>query len=127
MQTEGAAMELTEIVREVREDLSARPGVTLEQPFGDGVDVWKVSGKMYALMPARDPTSVSLKADPHLSEILREQYAGIKGGYHLNKRHWNTVALDADVPLEEVLRLTAHAYDQVVAGLPKKTRAALGK
>ena len=120
-------MERASIERTVREDLSARPGVTLEQPFGEGVDVWKVAGKMYALMSAKDAPSVSLKADPHLSEILREQYAGITAGYHLNKRHWSTVLIAADVPLDEILRLTAHAYDQTVAGLPKKTRTALGK
>ena len=72
---------------------------------------------------ARGHAEAALRA--HLSEILRETYAGITAGYHLNKRHWNSIAFDADVPLEETLRLVGHSYDRVVDGLTRKEKAAL--
>lgn len=109
----------------VREALDAMVGSVRETPFGPDVHVWKVAGKMFALMSVASPASVSLKADPHLSEVLRETYASVNPGYHLNKRHWNTITFAADCPTPEILRLCAHSYDQVVASLPKKTRTAL--
>jgi predicted DNA-binding protein (MmcQ/YjbR family) len=84
----------------------AKPGSVEDYPFGDEVAVFKVAGRMFALVslgPA--PGSVSLKCDPGLAEGLRGRYAAITPGYHLNKRHWNTVALDRSVPDEEVLDL----------------------
>jgi len=109
----------------LKADLMARPGVTEERPFGPGVLVYKVMGKMFALAPADKTVSVSLKCDPHLAEILREQYEGVGAGYHLDKRHWNTVRLDADVPEAEILRLIGHSYDLVRASLTRKQRAEL--
>ena len=77
----------------------AKPGSLEDYPFGDEVAVFKVAGRMFALVslgPA--PGSVSLKCDPGLADGLRGRYAAITPGYHLNKRHWNTVALDGSVP-----------------------------
>jgi predicted DNA-binding protein (MmcQ/YjbR family) len=68
---------------------------------------------------------VSLKCDPHLAEILRAQYAGIGHRYHLDRRHWINVALDADVPLDEALHLADQSYHLVCAGLTRKQRAEL--
>jgi predicted DNA-binding protein (MmcQ/YjbR family) len=68
------------------------------------------------------PGSVSLKCDPGLAADLRSGYAGIAPGYHLDKRHWNTVTLDGSVPEEEVLELVDHSYDLVLAGLTRAQR-----
>lgn len=109
----------------LRSDLMDRPGVIEDTPFGPGVLVYKVMGRMFALTAANAIDRVSLKCDPHLSEILRDRYSGITPGYHLNKRHWITVALDDDVPADEVLRLTGHSYDLVRAALPRKLKVEL--
>ena len=109
----------------LKADIMARAGVSEETPFGPGVLVYKVVGKMFALTASENAGGVSLKCDPHLAEVLREQYAGVTPGYHLNKRHWNSVSLTADVPEAEILRLIGHSYDLVRASLTKKQRAAL--
>ena len=104
----------------------AKPGSAEDYPFGDGAAVFKVAGRMFALVslgPA--PGSVSLKCDPRLAEDLRTRYAAITPGYHLNKRHWNTVELDGSVPDEELLDLIDHSYDMFVACLTKAQRYSL--
>jgi predicted DNA-binding protein (MmcQ/YjbR family) len=98
-------------------------GSAEDYPFGDEVAVFKVAGRMFALVslgPA--PGSISLKCDPALAAVLRGRYAAITPGYHLNKRHWNTVTLDGSVPDEEVLELVGHSYDLVLAGLTRTQR-----
>ena len=100
-----------------------KPGSAEDYPFGDEVAVFKVAGKMFALVPLGPaPGSVSLKCDPGLAAGLRGRYEAITPGYHLNKRHWNTVALDGSVPDEEVLELVDHSYDLVLAGLTRAQR-----
>ena len=102
---------------------SAKPGSVEDYPFGDEVAVFKVAGKMFALVtlgPA--PGSVSLKCDPDLAVGLRRQYAAITAGYHLSKRHWNTVTLDGSVPDDELLDLIGHSYELVVARLTRAER-----
>lgn len=102
---------------------AAKPGAVEDYPFGEQVAVFKVAGRMFALVPLDDaPGSVSLKCDPGLAAALRDRYAGITAGYHLNKRHWNTVTLDGSVPDTEVLELIDHSYDLVVARLPRAQR-----
>jgi predicted DNA-binding protein (MmcQ/YjbR family) len=102
---------------------SAKPGVVEDYPFGDEVAVFKVGGRMFALVPlGGTPGSASLKCDPDLAIALRGRYPGITPGYHLNKRHWNTVVLDGSVPDEEVLELIDHSYDLVVARLTRAER-----
>jgi len=101
----------------------AKPGAVEDYPFGDEVAVFKVAGRMFALVPlGEEPGSVSLKCDPELAIGLRGRYAGVRPGYHLSKRHWNTVALDGSVPDEEVLELIDHSYDLVVTRLTKAQR-----
>jgi predicted DNA-binding protein (MmcQ/YjbR family) len=103
-----------------------KPGSAEDYPFGDEVAVFKVAGKMFALVPLGPaPGSVSLKCDPGLAADLRGRYAAITPGYHLNKRHWNTVALDGSVPDEEVLELVDHSYDLVLVGLTRAQREQL--
>ncbi|MEV6106692.1 MmcQ/YjbR family DNA-binding protein [Streptomyces sp. NPDC051940] len=103
-------------------------GAVEEQPFprAPEVSVFKVGGKMFALsaLPAR-PLTVSLKCDPELAVRLRSQYPAIVGGYHLNKRHWNTVTLDGSVPRKLVRELIEDSYDLVVASLPRAVRLRL--
>ncbi len=102
---------------------TAKPGAAEDYPFGDEVAVFKVGGRMFAAVSLDEaPGRVSLKCDPDLAVGLRERYAGITPGYHLSKRHWNTVALDGSVPDEEVLELIDHSYDLVLARLPKAQR-----
>jgi predicted DNA-binding protein (MmcQ/YjbR family) len=105
---------------------SAKPGTVEDYPFGDEVAVFKVADRMFALVPLGEaPGSVSLKCDPDLAVGLRARYAGVTPGYHLNKRHWNTVTLDGSVPDEDVLDFIDHSYDLVVARLTKAQRDGL--
>jgi predicted DNA-binding protein (MmcQ/YjbR family) len=102
------------------------PGAEETYPFGDGVAVIKVGGRMFALVPLfEEPGSVNLKCDPAQALELRETYSGIRPGYHQNKRHWNTVDLDGSVEDDVVAGLITASYDLVVAGLPRSTRAEL--
>ena len=101
----------------------AKPGAVETHPFGQGVAVFKVGGKMFALVPHEgEPATVNLKCDPEWSELLRKAYDAVQPGYHQNKKHWNTVALDGSVPDEEVEELVAHSYELVVASLPAGAR-----
>jgi predicted DNA-binding protein (MmcQ/YjbR family) len=111
---------------QVRAACTAKPGAVETHPFGPGVAVYKVGGKMFALVPHDgDPPSVNLKCDPEWSEVLRSAYAAVQPGYHQNKKHWNTVVLDGSVPNDEVRELIDHSYDLVVESLPRDARAAL--
>jgi predicted DNA-binding protein (MmcQ/YjbR family) len=103
------------------------PGAVEEFPFRPGLSVFKVAGKVFALSPLRQrPLRVSLKCEPPLAEQLRDTYPSITPGYHLNKRHWNTVEVDGSLPDQLVLDMVEDSYDLVVAGLPKRTQAGLG-
>jgi predicted DNA-binding protein (MmcQ/YjbR family) len=95
-------------------------------PFGPEVSVFKVAGKMFALSALdRTPLEVSLKCEPELAADLRNSYAAIRPGYHLNKRHWNTLTLDGSLPDRLVRDLIEDSYDLVVSALPRRTRALL--
>jgi predicted DNA-binding protein (MmcQ/YjbR family) len=101
-------------------------GAVEEFPFGPETSVFKVGGKMFALSALeRHPLQVSLKCEPELAAHLRLAHDAINPGYHLNKRHWNTVTLDGSLPDRMVRDLVEDSYDAVVAGLPRAKRAAL--
>ena len=96
------------------------PGAVLDYPFGEGVAVYKVAetgseeAKMFALISeGKEPVNLSLKCDPALSTILREKYVTVMPGYHLNKKHWNTLILSGELPWDEVQALIRHSYDLV--------------
>lgn len=113
----------------MRRRLLAFPGAVEDFPFGPEPHVFKVGGKLFAILSdaaAGGPATVSLKCDPALAPLLRERYAAVTPGYHLNKVHWNTVALDGSIPDDEVDDWAAMSYERVVAGLPKAARAGLG-
>lgn len=101
-------------------------GVTAEFPFGPTPLVMKVGGKMFALIsPSESHPSISLKCDPFINELLRSQYAAVKPGYHLNKKHWITVEVDGTIPNEELQDMIKGSYQLVVKKLPKTQREAL--
>lgn len=112
-----------------RHDLRAyclsKRAVIEDFPFGEDVAVYKVEGKVFALLPVDAPISISLKCDPTLAGILRETYTAVTPGWHLNKKHWNTVKVDGSIPDGEILEMIDHSYEQVVKGMPKKVQALL--
>jgi predicted DNA-binding protein (MmcQ/YjbR family) len=105
----------------------AQSGAVEEFPFGPEHSVFKVAGKMFALSALeRTPLEVSVKCDPDLAVALRDSYAEVRPGYHLNKRHWNTVTLGGGVADQLVRDMIEDSYDLVVSALPKRTRERLG-
>ena len=111
--------------RELKEQCLALPGSVEEFPFGDEVSVFKVGGKMFAASHLDgEPLQVSVKCDPEFAVQLRAAYPAIVPGYHLNKRHWNTITLDGSLPDRMVTDLLGDSYDLVVASLPKARRPA---
>lgn len=96
-------------------------------PFGPETSVFKVAGKMFALSRLdQQPVSVSLKCEPGLATELREAHPAVLPGYHLNKRHWNTVMVDGSLPDQMVEDMIEDSYDLVVNRLPRARREALG-
>lgn len=92
------------------------PNAKLDYPFGEGVAVYKVNDKMFALIAEqKDPVRISLKCDPQLSKTLREKYTEVMEGYHLNKKHWNTIVLSGQLEWPEVKALIRHSYELVAA------------
>jgi len=90
-----------------------------------GVLIYKVMGKMFAIVSLRGIENVILKCDPNLAHVLREQYAGVGHRSHLDRRYWISVNLDADVPTDEVARLAEHSYGLVCSNLTRKQKAEL--
>lgn len=106
----------------VEDYILSLPKAWLDYPFGDGVAVYKVgykddpdhSSKMFALIDeAKTPVRISLKCDPQLSTLLRDKYDEVMPGYHLNKKHWNTLVLTGQLEWEDVKGLIRHSYELV--------------
>ena len=112
-------------IEEFRDYCIAKPGVTEEFPFDDQTLVFKVMGKMFTATSVENFQSVNLKCDPSKAIELREQYPGIIPGYHMNKKHWNTVTMDGSVPENLLKELIDHSYSLVVKGLSKQAREEL--
>ncbi len=106
--------------------LASYAGAEPGYPFGPGAQVWKVGGKIFAIVSEdAHRTQIALKCDPDLALDLREEFPGnVLPGYHLNKRHWNTLIVD-ELPNGEVEDWIGHSYELVVASLPGRTRRAL--
>jgi predicted DNA-binding protein (MmcQ/YjbR family) len=112
--------------RALRACCLAMPGTTEEFPFGEEVSVFKVAGKMFALSALSSrPLQVSLKCEPELADALRRTHDSIRPGYHLNKRHWNTVIIDGSLPDAAIRDMIEDSYDLVVSKLPPGGRRAL--
>jgi predicted DNA-binding protein (MmcQ/YjbR family) len=102
------------------------PGASEDFPFAPGVSVFKVEGKMFALSRLdAEPLQVSVKCDPPLAEQLRLTYPAISPGYHLNKRHWNTITIDGSLEERLVRDMVEDSWDLVVDGLPRAKREVL--
>lgn len=102
--------------KEVEDYILSMPGARLDYPFGEGVAVYKAGDKMFALIQeGKQPLQLSLKCDPELSKVLREKYDEVMPGYHLNKKHWNTIVLSGQLSWPEVQDLIRHSY-QLVTG-----------
>ncbi len=98
----------------VEDYVLSMPNAKLDYPFGEGVAVYKVADKMFALIQeGKDPVRISLKCDPLLAQVLRDKYTEVQEGYHLNKKHWNTIILSGQLTWEEVQGLIRHSYDLV--------------
>jgi predicted DNA-binding protein (MmcQ/YjbR family) len=106
-----------------REYCLGKPGATEGTPFGPDVPVYKVGGKMFALAALDEmPTTVNLKCDPDWALDLRDRYEQVRPGYHMNKKHWNTVEIDSGIPGNELRKMIDHSYELVAASLPKARR-----
>ncbi|MDQ6806582.1 MAG: MmcQ/YjbR family DNA-binding protein [Actinomycetota bacterium] len=112
--------------RQLHRACIALRGSVEEHPFGPETAVFKVAGKIFAIsrLQAR-PLQVSLKCEPALAEQLRAAHAAIAPGYHLNKRHWNTVTLDGSLAADLVQAMIEDSYDLVVSALPRARRKEL--
>ena len=101
----------------VEEYILSLGNAKLDYPFSKDVAVYKVNDKMFALIAeGSDPLRLSLKCDPILSKILREKYETVMEGYHLNKKHWNTILLTGQLPWDEIQGLILHSYILVTEG-----------
>lgn len=93
------------------------PTARLEYPFGEGVAVYKTGDKMFALVAEKsNPVRLSLKCDPILAENLRAKYESVMPGYHLNKKHWNTIILSGQLPWDDIKDLIRHSHNLVFSG-----------
>ena len=109
---------------EFREYCLSKPEATEGTPFGPDVLVFKVRGKMFALAALDEvPVRVNLKCEPDLAVELRDRYEQVTPGYHMNKKHWNTVEIGTGIPEVELRSMIDHSYQLVVKGLPKASRA----
>jgi predicted DNA-binding protein (MmcQ/YjbR family) len=109
---------------DVREVLLAKPHAEEETPFGPEALVYKVGGKMFALLTVEEiPVRMNLKCDPERALDLRDRHEGIIPGYHMNKKHWNTLVLDQTLSADLIRELIDHSYSLVFAALPQKARA----
>jgi predicted DNA-binding protein (MmcQ/YjbR family) len=112
---------------ELRDWCLGHAGALEDFPFTHEHSVFKVRGKMFAISALeREPLEVSVKCEPELAVELRNSYPAIRPGYHLNKRHWNTITLDGSLPDQLVRDLIEDSYDLVVSALPKRAQKELG-
>ena len=111
---------------QLRKHCLAQPDAVEEFPFGPHTSVFKVAGKMFALTALDGrPLQVSVKCEPELAVQFRSSYECVAAGYHLNKRHWNTLTCGGDVPDKLIRDMVEDSYDLVVEGLPKQKRERL--
>lgn len=107
-------------IEEITEYCLSKKGVTEEFPFDEETLVFKVMGKMFALVPLEKiPLQINLKCDPERAIELREQYEAVKPGWHMNKKHWNTVLSDGSLKPKTIYEMIDHSYELVVSGLKK--------
>ncbi|MEI6815968.1 MAG: MmcQ/YjbR family DNA-binding protein [Bacteroidota bacterium] len=113
-------------IEDIRDYCLAKPAVEETFPFDDVTIVFKVMGKVFLLLSMDSiPLSINVKCDPTLALELREKYDTVIPGYHMNKKHWNTIIIDGSIPSTLILSFIDHSYDLIVASLPKDKKEAL--
>jgi predicted DNA-binding protein (MmcQ/YjbR family) len=112
-------------IEQYRDYCLNKKGVTEEFPFDEEVLVFKVGGKIFALTNIENFQSINLKCDPDRAEELRSNYPAIQPGYHMNKKHWNSIHLDGSLTDKLIADLIDHSYELVVSSLPKKVKEAI--
>jgi predicted DNA-binding protein (MmcQ/YjbR family) len=106
-------------IEEIREYCLSKPAVTESLPFNDTALVFKVAGKMFALLDlSEEQRGISLKCNPELAIELRESFPAVTPAYHMNKKHWNSVIIDGSVSDEKITEWIDHSYDAVIKNLP---------
>jgi predicted DNA-binding protein (MmcQ/YjbR family) len=112
---------------ELRAHCLAKTGATAEHPFGPDPLVMKVAGRIFAIIDeSASPATISLKCDPELATVLRDSYLAVAPGYHLDKRHWNTITVNGTVPASNIVDWIDDSYDLVVDKLPNYVQRDLG-
>ena len=101
------------------------PNATEDMPFGDDTLVFKVGGKIFLLTNLEGPLSINLKCEPEYAITLREEHSSIRPGFHMNKKHWNTVDMDGLLSDKFIIELINHSYQQVYLTLSKKVKSDL--
>lgn len=115
-------------LEELRDYCLSKPGVEETFPFGEETPVYKVMGKMFLLTGFEyNPVQFNVKCDPELAVELRERYPCVEPGYHMSKKHWNTIICDGSVPRKLLHEWIDHSYDLVAGSLPKKEKEELAK
>lgn len=112
---------------ELREYCLSKKNTTEDYPFDENTPCFRVAGKIYAITSFKFPLSVNLKCDPELAADLRERYGDVLPGYHMNKKHWNTVNFNGRISNKELQNMVDHSYELVVKSLNKKLREQLNK
>ena len=112
-------------IETLREYCIAKKGVSEEFPFDEDTLVFKVLGKMFLLVNLNNPSSFNVKCNPEKAEELREKHPVVQPGYHMSKKHWNTVYMTGNLSRKMLQHFIDDSYDLVVSGLTKKQRAAL--
>ncbi len=98
------------------------PGTSCDYPFDENVKAFRVSGKIFALLDDKSFDTINLKCDPELALQWRNQFPDVQPGYHMNKKHWNTVQLHGNLSDERILEMIQHSYDMVIKSMPKSMR-----
>ena len=105
----------------LRKYLLDKPGASEDFPFGPSAMVFKVRSKMFALVAVEEtPLRINLKCDPELARHLRAAYDAVQPGYHMNKKHWNTITIDGSIPDEEIITMIDDSYDLVTKAIAER-------
>lgn len=109
-------------LEEIRDYCLAKPGVTEGLPFGEDTLVFKVGEKLFLLTSISVGTQFNVKCDPELAIELRERYSEVRPGFHMNKKHWNTVHTNGSLSRKQIIDMIDHSYMLVLHSLPKKVQ-----
>ncbi|HVW15027.1 MAG TPA: MmcQ/YjbR family DNA-binding protein [Mucilaginibacter sp.] len=109
-------------IEEIRDYCLAKPGVTEDLPFGEDTLVFRIGEKLFLLTSISTGTQFNVKCDPEWAIELRERFSEVRPGYHMNKKHWNTVHTDGSLSRSQICSMIDHSYELVLKSLPKKVQ-----